>query len=82
MESLLAKIESKIWPEHTDFIVEIWFLSVTEYDGRTRYYSFTIHRGSVDGCWILLPLFSLISLRVYTTIYVREAASGKSLSQL
>ena len=61
MESLLAKIEIKIWPEHTDFIVEIWFLSVTEYDGRTRYYSFTIHRGSVDGCWILLPLFSLIS---------------------
>ena len=29
MESLLAKIEIKIWPEHTDFIVEIWFLSVT-----------------------------------------------------
>ena len=39
MESLLAKIEIKIWPEHTDFIVEIWFPSVTEYDGRTRYYS-------------------------------------------
>ena len=29
MESLLVKIEIKIWPKHTDFIVEIWFLSVT-----------------------------------------------------
>ena len=29
MESLLAKIEIKIWSEHTDYIVEIWFIIVT-----------------------------------------------------
>ena len=29
MESLLAKIEIKIWSEHTDYIVEIWFIIVS-----------------------------------------------------
>ena len=29
MESLLAKIEIKIWSENTDYIIEIWLLSVT-----------------------------------------------------
>ena len=30
----------------------------------------------------ILDFIHLLVLRVYTTIYVREAASGKSLSQL
>ena len=31
----------------------------------------------------MTPIFKMLShLRVYTTIYVREAASGKSLTQL
>ena len=52
MESLLAKIEIKTWPEHTD---DIWVPYTMTALITTAY--FAIHRGSVDGCWILLPLF-------------------------
>ena len=59
MESLLATIEIKIWSEHTDYIIDIWFLSITMI--ALVITAYTIHRGSMDDYWILLPLFSLIS---------------------